>query len=296
MSFTEYPRITSIFSTPPYALNSFMLSIPVGYSDVALTCLAISFGSSLLELRWHKSNANIQQRIHLNISVWENSISAELIFVNGFQLSDSGEYYCSIDTQVNIVRSAKFLIKAGKSLQDMSPCIVPATNTFQIQVLGTHCNRWNSSKKQQVLVQFRQSISTVLSCEECVTSDDYIRLPNEPTCRHGVVLFRGILADPQLFKNEYCAFSSWHQSGSGIAIDNNIYLVDHNCILSIESLTAPGCHSKMRIDSVAIGSASTSVFLVVVGLVIGIIAAYCRYVCCLLEICWNEGVRLSLAS
>lgn len=275
------PKITSIFSTPPYVMGSFMLNIPIGYSEVALTCLASTSNFSMYPLHWYRKTLEFQELVQSNMSIKKNLISTELIFSNGFQFYDSGEYLCSAGNEKRNSTSTVFLILEGNPRQAMHPCTSPTTDFFRIQVLDTNCKEWNLTKKQEILNFFTQSILSVLSnrCPVCNINEDYISLPIEPTCSNGAAIFRGMFSAQLLTQDLYCAFSSWHQSGPAIALDDGIYLVDYRCSLSVTSLMAPACHEKSEIDNyVSIGFSTASGFLVVAMLVASLTYIFYKYV------------------
>ena len=238
----------------------------MGYSEVALTCLASHLGAKQYLLTWFKRTPVGQRQVDSNITVTNKTISSELIFMGGFQNErDAGEYFCSVQNQMNSA-SAQFSIQSGDSAQAMLPCseVVNSTNPFQIRVLNTSCNKWISTDKNKYLALFIRSITSILyhSCPVC-----YITAAEQPTCKEEAALFRVLLANPLLTENVYCALLSWHQSRPAIALDNSMHLIDSSCSLIIGSLQDPGCHAvTSTINIVAFGSASLSGFLALTGL------------------------------
>lgn len=255
---TGISTIFSIFSTPPYFVNSLKLRIPANYAGVVLTCSAFAAP----ELNWFKNTEIGRESTTSNIRNGEGVTSAELIFRNGFKAINAGEYICSADVVSS--QTAIFTIDLGDAQLSEPSCSVDSpSRLFQIRVLDTPCNEWDASLKQLIKYQFLRSIIVILStqCDECSINDDNLMITHGPICsseRKRAALFRGIIANSSI---AFCALNTWQRSGPVMVINNNLHIVDRLCNSKITSLYAPECQasvgeSAMIGDIVFIGAAS----------------------------------------
>lgn len=260
-------------------MNSFKLSIPANYRGVVLTCLA--FGTP--SLNWFKITEIGREQLISFITNEERIISTELIFQNGFQALDAGEYVCLSNAESP--QAAIFMIELGDAeLSEPSCSVDSATSFFQIRVLNTRCNVWGESLKQVIRSQFLQSIMAILSirCDECSINANNLMLTEGPVCSILVdraVLFRGSISIA------FCDLNTWQRSGPIIVIDDSLHLVDQHCDLKISSLSAPECPSMgdnesfLTFNVIVIGSASAFGLLVVMlCFMVLVLVIRCRYV------------------
>ena len=243
------------------------MSIPIGYVEVALTCLATHFGYSGFSILWFRKTEAGIERVNSNVEVTENLISSELVFEDGFQSSDVGQYFCSVDGSAS--GSTEFTIQGGDSRQNFPPCPNETDFVFQIRMLDTHCNRWNSVEKSLMSVEFLHSLTSLVSyqCGDCPISTNDFTLA-DLSCNDGAALFKGASINPQITASVFCGLRNWHTSGSVLAIDNELYTVDRTCNLSLKSLSNPGCHAStaLALNATAIYSVAVVSGILVLGL------------------------------
>jgi hypothetical protein len=254
------------------------LTIPVGYREVALTCIALGDGSPTPTLQWYKVTAFGLEQAHTRSWVTDYSLVSQLLFENGFQPRDMGEYVCSVQNQTaRTLQLATLRIEVGEKITHIPPCPMYG-DTFEIRVLDTRCDRWNELEKHLANLQFVRSLASILAhhCESCPATDvstDNIMLSEELRCNTGAASFRGTLVNLLSPHDAFCAINNWRLLGSAIVIDNELHFIDRYCDLEIDSLYAPGCAENLRFNILIYGAASGSAFF------------FFLFVCCILLIC-----------
>jgi hypothetical protein len=269
-AYAASPLVTSVFSTPPYVLNSFTLSIPVLYSGVALTCLAANFRSLDYSLQWYKRTRPGQEQVSSASEVTGSFMTAKLIFENGFQLSDIGEYGCSMQ---NNTMPTSFTIKPGRPLFDVPPCSLYSTSnpiTFRIRILDTRCDEWSEVEVKLAKIQYLQSVTSVVSyqCPSCSITNHSLTLAADNSCRDGALVFTGLIGGQLDNRHNHviisCLLKAWKQQGSTITVDNKLHHVDSDCALTVGASRCGG-YSSSSLTAGAVYSYIGTFFLAVLG-------------------------------
>lgn len=273
--YVDLPTIASVFSSSPHFLSSFTLRIPLDHRGVILTCLVYGF-STTPNVQWFKITENGQETRVSNNILGDSTkfISSRLIFQNGFKTADAGRYYCSMPS--NSTQNAVFMLESGETRLLLPSCSVNKPLVyFQIRVLSTQCEEWDEYLRGRVELQVLGSLQGVLSteCESCPINDDTLALIEQPICRGGAVLFKGVIANTIIEQTEaiFCALYNWQILGPTIVINDTWHHVDRACKLRITSPDEPECGSDVQgaaLTSAAVGGSMSG--LLVVGAVVGI--------------------------
>jgi hypothetical protein len=163
-------------------------------------------------------------------------VSAQLIFDNGFRTTDAGDYACMVPN-TGASYTSVFVLEIGQPKISASPCSTYSTAfIFQLRILDAHCEEWTSSSLMQIVVpQFQRSLMGILAvlCRTCSGDFSGFTVVNA-TCsseKHGAFLFKGSVMESPQSNKVLCTLNMWHQTAPVVAISNNLYAVDQNCIL-----------------------------------------------------------------
>jgi hypothetical protein len=264
---TDPARITSIEPNHPFAvLTSLVLltySVPVGSTEVVLTCNAL--GSRLLppRVQWFRENitGGIVSPSHNAIMANNNYSysSARLQFQNGFGRTDAGRYLCVVtdkhlgdsDREVAIVLS---ITNSSPSQPRSQSCQVARSRKthlhFQIRVFGLSCAQRKEESVENITREFSEAVIAGISSHcldsTCLTAETSSVTVYAPTCSRliaGAVVFRGTIIGAERSRAasmSICALSRWAQSGPLAHISGRYLLVDQNCNIFLNNLRANG--------------------------------------------------------
>lgn len=283
LSIVVPPTITSVFSTYPYFfLNSTTVSVPTNYREAVLTCLA--YGSpAITSLSWVKITESGQKQIISDTTNRDSRlfVFVEIVFENGFQSSDAGNYSCIpyINDRA-LPHTAVYTITRGFTVHPVQCSVNTDVVYFEIRVLNTSCGEWDPTLKQLITFQILRSIKGILAvnCDECSVDDTNLVSNGLVMCSskvEGAALFRGLISNSarQNIKNIFCALRNWQQVRPAIIINDSLRQVDRRCNLMMSSqndLSGPECGFAVvesALTSTVAGSTSAVGLLALVALV-----------------------------
>lgn len=220
----------------------------------------------------------------------ENSafVSATLIWQDEFMDSDAGQYSCFVqgnDTVATAIADITLESSPNSSLnsQPLNCSVNSPVAFFQIRVLDTNCQEWDSDIKQQISRRFMDIILSVVAaeCELClIVSSDLIINTECSSQVERATVFRGTINTDESSTTEdiFCALYSWQQSGPFVLVNNSLHLVDQSCSAILESPADPECAAPPNSFNVLIISVGAVIGFVVLSIVvILIIMCACIY-------------------
>ncbi len=223
-------------------------------------------------------------------------VSAKLRFRTGFNSNLSGAYQCVVkDSEVSsvAVNESRELIETGDVTSTTPPRSCSVSNSlvnFQIRILETDCTSWGDPLRQSIANAFEDEIMSIIQLEcNCTVSSDFVQTLELPTCstmiNNGVV-FRGKIETNSVDQTEnvFCALSTWQQSSPSVNINGQLFVVDSDCSIRLDSFSNPECVASEPVigidnDTLIIVIAAPIGAVVVVVTVILIaccVSCYCR--------------------
>lgn len=229
---------------------------PTGFTGLALTCLV--FGSPTPHVEWQYEGKALPDGVVSLRSVLTDmaQVSANLWFRTGFNSSFNGAYQCIVRenelSDVAVIGERQLIENNDISTTSPPPtCTVNSDLVnFQIRILETDCTSWGDSIRESISNALEDDIARIIQMEcNCTFTSDFVQAHELPTCSTMVansVVFRGTIATDSAIETEraFCALSNWQQSSPSININSQLFTVDSDCSLKIDSFSNPECSSS----------------------------------------------------
>ena len=248
---TDHPEINTITPIEPVqsdpSASTPTFAIPASYTGVALTCSGFAWPPPTVQ--WLKNDRPLPSGISSEqTSPGPGIVSALLKWTRGFVASDMGQYKCLVRWDNTTVQSTVEIVKGSIVTEPPPSCNVDTTSIFfQVRVLEAGCDQWDAALKEHVGNQFQQELLRIVETEcNCTVQLDSIQINNPPQCSEnapGGVVFRGTIRAQTVAATEeiFCAIFSWQRGGSLINLNENLYHVDSQCMLRVDSFTSQEC-------------------------------------------------------
>lgn len=298
----DSPEINTISPMDPVQSNHSAPSptfvIPTSYVGVALTCTGFAWPSP--SVQWLKNGGSLPSGMTSEmVQSSAGLVSAKLRWTRVFSSADVGQYTCLVSSNNNTVQSTVEIVPSSPTVTTEPPpsCSIESTSVFfQVRVLNASCNQWATLLREHIGDQFQQELSRIVETDcNCTLPPDGIQINSPPQCSEnspGGVVFRGTIRNSTAPTTEeiFCTILAWQQGGSLVNLNANLYRVDSQCSLQVDSFTSQECAvapttptpttptAEADIQTIIIIAASVGGALVV-GLLIVVLVLCCIYCC-----------------
>ena len=199
-----------------------------------------------------------------------------------FISSDIGTYKCLVSLDDTTIQKTVNIVE-GSIVS--SVCSVNTTTIFfQVRVLEARNEQWDAVLNEHVGNQFQQELFRIVETEcNCTLRPDSIQISNPPQCNENAtngVVFRGTIRAQTVATTEeiFCTILDWQQRGSSINLNENLYHVDSQFVLQVDSFTSQECTvppNSEHIRTIILIVASVGGVLLAVVVVLGIVLCCC---------------------
>ncbi len=193
-------------------------------------------------------------------------------------------------SNILVTSEGRELIESGDDTSTAPPTTCSVTNSlvnFQIRILETDCISWGDSLKQSIANAFEDEIMRIIQLEcNCTVTSDFVQTIEPPTCstmiNNGVV-FRGKIETNSVDQTEnvFCALSNWQQSSPSVNINGQLFTVDSNCFIRVDSFSSPECSECLACEPS--GLDPETLIIIIIGAVFGVVMVFliiCCVCCC----------------
>ena len=248
---TDHPEINtitpinSVQSDPSASTPTF--AIPASYIGEALTCSAFAWPAP--NIQWLKNDRPLPSGVSSEqLSPGLGIVSAVLIWTRPFASSDVGTYKCLVRWDNTTIQSTVEVVQGSIVTEPPPSCNVDTTSIFfQVRVLEAGCDQWDAALKERIRNQFQQKLFRIVEVEcNCTLQANSIQINNPLQCSENDpsgVVFRGTMRAQTVAATTaiFCSILGWQQGGSLINLNENLYLVDSQCVLRVDSFTSQEC-------------------------------------------------------
>ena len=248
---TDHPEINTITPIEPIqsdpSASAPTFAVPASYTGVVLRCSGFAWPPPTVQ--WLKNDRPLPSGISSEqTSPGPGIVSALLKWTRAFVASDIGQYKCLVRWDNTTVQSTVEIIQGSIATEPPPSCSIDTTSIFfQVRVLEAGCDQWDTALKEHVRNQFQQELLRIVETEcNCTVQPDSIQINNPPQCSEnapGGVVFRGTIRTQTVAATEkiFCAIFGWQEGGSLINLNENLYRVDSQCMLRVDSFTSQEC-------------------------------------------------------
>ena len=248
---TDHPEINTISPTNPVqsdpSASTPTFAIPASYIGKVLTCSAFAWPAPTVQ--WLRNDHPLPSEVSSEqLSPGLGIVSAILTWTRPFVSSDMGTYKCLVRWDNTTIQSKVQVIQGSITTEPPPSCSVDTTSIFfQVRVLAAGCDQWDAALKEHIGNQFQQELFRIVETEcNCTLQPNSIQINNPPQCSEddsSGVIFRGTMRAQTVASTTaiFCRILGWQQGGSLINLNENLYRVDSQCILRVDSFTSQEC-------------------------------------------------------
>lgn len=294
----DSPEINTISPTDPVqpdpSAPSPTFVIPTSYVGVALTCTGFAWPRP--SVQWLKNGSSLPSGMTSEMVIQSSAglVSARLRWTRVFSSSDVGQYTCLVSSNNNTIQSIVEIELSSPTVTPEPPpsCSIESTSVlFQVRVLNAGCDQWATLLREHIGDQFQQELSRIVETDcNCTLPPDSIQIDSPPQCSEnspGSVVFRGTIRNSAAPTTEeiFCTILAWQQGGSLVNLNANLYPVDSQCSLQVDSFASQECAvapttstAEADIQTIIISAAAGGGALVVALLTV-VLVLCCIYCC-----------------
>ena len=291
---TDHPEINTITPIEPVqsdpSASAPTFAVPASYTGVVLRCSGFAWPPPTVQ--WLKNDRPLPSGISSEqTSPGPGIVSALLKWTRAFVASDIGQYKCLVRWDNTTVQSTVEIIQGSIATEPPPSCSIDTTSIFfQVRVLEAGCDQWDAALKEHVRNQFQQELLRIVETEcNCTVQPDNIQINNPPQCSEnapGGVVFRGTIRTQTVAATEeiFCAIFGWQEGGSLINLNENLYRVDSQCMLRVDSFTSQECAVTPTSESI---DTKTIIIIAVPagGGVLAVLVVLATVLCCIHHCC-----------
>ena len=290
---TDHPEINTITPINPVqsdpSASTPTFAIPASYIGEALTCSAFAWPAP--SVQWLKNDHPLPSGISSEqTSPGLGIVSAMLTWTGPFIASDVGTYKCLVRWDNTTIQSIVQVVQGSIATEPPPSCSVDTTSIFfQVRVLEAGCDQWDAALKEHIGNQFQQELFRIVETDcNCTLQPNSIQINNPPQCSENDpsgVVFRGTMRAQTVATTTaiFCSILGWQRGGSLINLNENLYSVDSQCVLRVDSFTSREC----AVTPTSQGPDTSTIILItapmggvlLVAIVVMIIVLCCIYCC-----------------
>ena len=247
---TGPPEINTISAIDPVhsdpSISTRTFTIPANYTGAALTCCAFAWPSP--SVQWLKNDRPLPSGI-LSEQMPQRSgnVSAMLNWTRPFVSSDMGKYQCLVTWDDTTIKSTVDIVIVQGSIVSSVCSVNTTTIFFQVRVLEARNELSDAILNEHIGNQFQRELFRIVETEcNCTLQPDSIQINNPPQCNENAtsgVVFRGTIRAKTVAATQeiFCTILDWRQRGSSVNLNENLYHVDSQFVLRVDSFTSQEC-------------------------------------------------------